>query len=134
MNVPAADDLLFRPEASLPRGATLALTALRWLLAAFFVFLAVKNLAGDATMARDFARWGFPDWFRGATAVAQVAGALLLLDVRGTFWGGALLAGVLVGATATHLRYDPPAAAISPLVVLAPTVVLGFVYRPPFLR
>jgi hypothetical protein len=134
MSLPSAAELLFRPDASLPRGATLALTALRWLLAAFFVFLAAKNLSGDATMARDFARWGFPGWFRAATALAQIAGALLLLDVRAAFWGGAVLAGVLAGATATHLLHDPPAAAISPLVVLAPTALVGFVYRPPFLR
>lgn len=85
-------------------------------------------------MAADFARWGFPNWFRVTTAVLQIAGAVLLLDVRSAFWGAALLTGVLVGATATHLMHDPPAAAIPPVVVLVLTTVVGCALRPPFLR
>jgi uncharacterized membrane protein YphA (DoxX/SURF4 family) len=129
----SATDLLLHDGPSLPRGLAAALTGLRWLLAAFFVLLAVKNLAGDETMARDFARWGFPDWFRVATAVAQAVGALLLLDGRVAFWGALVLAGVLVGAAVTHLLHDPPTAVVSPLVVLVPTVLVGWALRPPLL-
>lgn len=134
MNLPTTADLVLRDAAGLSRGAAIALTALRWILAAFFTLLAVRNLAGDATMAADFARWGFPSWFRVVTALLQIAGAMALLDVRGAFWGAALLAGVLVGAAATHLLHDPPAAVASPVVVLVLTGVVGVALRPPFLR
>jgi len=40
---------------------------------------------------------GFPSRFRVVTAVRQSTGALLLLDVRGAFWGAAALVDVLVG-------------------------------------
>ncbi len=109
-----------------------AVLAVRFLLAAFFVFVACKNLAGDEAMAGDFARWGYADWFRKLTAWLQILGAIaLVLPVAGAAFAGAvLLACILVGATVTHLRFDPPTAALSPLVFLALVSVLLVAYRP----
>jgi hypothetical protein len=77
---------------------------LRVLVAAFFVFLAGRNLSGDAQMAADFQRWGYADWFRTATALVQMLGALALLVPATRPLGALLLLGVLFGAIATHVR------------------------------
>ncbi len=109
-----------------------AVLGLRILLAAFFVFVAVRNLKGDEAMAADFERWGYAGWFRQLTAWLQIAGAVaLLLPVSGApFAGGMLLACILVGATVTHVRFDPPTAALSPLLFLALVSVILVACRP----
>jgi len=126
--------LVHESAASLPRTALLALGALRVLLALFFLFVAGKNLAGDAQMSADFSRWGYPDWFRVVTALIQVGGGLLLLSSRTTFVGSAILACVLVGAAWTHLRHDPPVTTLSPLVFLVLVGVVFYAFRPELLR
>lgn len=127
---------LLQPVASpdLSRGLATTSLVLRALLALFFVFMAAKNLSGDAQMASDFARWGYPAWFRVATAVLQVAGAVLLFVPGTTILGALLLGGVLVGATVTHLLHDPPAAMASPLVFLALLTAAVWPLRPALLR
>lgn len=99
-------------------GPTWALV-LRALLAAFFTFLAIKNLTGDAAMAADFERWGYPSWFRTATALVQLAGGLALLIPQWVTPAALLLACVLLGAVATHLLNDPPLTALSPAICAA---------------
>jgi hypothetical protein len=113
---------------------SMALTMLRVLVAAFFVFMAVKNLGGDATMAADFQRWGYAAWFRVLTATLQIVGAAALLWTRTSFLGAVLLACILTGAIITHVRHDPPQALVSPAVFLALVAVLLFAYRPALLR
>ncbi len=116
------------PEQGL--GASRALLALRLLLAAFFVFLAVKNLSGDLRMAEDFRRWGYSDGFRMLVGISQLVGAAALLVPGLTFLGAALLAGLLVGAIVTHLRFDPPAQALAAVVSLLLLLPLLWAYRP----
>ncbi|MFT5130469.1 MAG: putative membrane protein YphA (DoxX/SURF4 family) [Rhodothermales bacterium] len=120
--------LLFTADASKP------LLVLRILLILFFVLMASKNLMGNEQMRADFARWGYPEWFRILTACLQLLCAALFLHASVTFYGAALLSAMMVGAALTHLRYDPPAAIVSPLIFLAFAVVLAISYRPPLLR
>ncbi len=127
-------DLLYAPSVGGSRAATIALTSLRLLLAAFFVLVAIKNLAGDEAMASDFARWGYPDWFRVTTAVLQLAGAALLLSPSVSFHGAALLGCVLFGAVATHAIHDPPMALLSPVVFLGLVAPVLVAFRPALLR
>ena len=110
------------------------LLVLRVLLAAFFVYLAVKNLAGDARMAEDFRRWSYGDGFRVAVAIAQLVGAVALLVPPLAFAGALGLAVVLVGALVTHLRHDPPASALPALVCLLLLVPVLWAARPAPLR
>jgi putative oxidoreductase len=109
-----------------------AVLSVRILLAAFFVYVAARNLNGDEAMSADFERWGYAVWFRKLTAWLQIAGAVaLLIPLPGAaFAGGALLACILVGATITHLRFDPPMAAMAPVVFLALVSVILVAYRP----
>jgi uncharacterized membrane protein YphA (DoxX/SURF4 family) len=117
-------------EADAPK----ALLALRILLILFFVLMASKNLMGNEQMRADFARWGYPEWFRIFTACLQLLCAALLLHASVTFYGAAILCGMMLGAALTHLRFDPPAAIISPLVFLILAVTLAVSYRPPLMR
>ncbi|HZM00016.1 MAG TPA: DoxX family protein [Planctomycetota bacterium] len=111
-----------------------AVLVLRLLLAAFFAFLAVKNLAGDKGMAEDFRRWGYGDGFRITLAVAQLGGAVALFIPALSFAGALGLAVVLVGALATHLRHDPPLQAAPALVCLLLLLPVLWAARPPLLR
>lgn len=128
------EKLLYHPSPDLPRILGLVALTLRLLLAAFFLFMATKNLAGNEQMAGDFARWGYPDWFRVLTACLQIGGAIVLLLPGVSFWGAVLLGCVLLGATFTRLRFDGAAAALVPLAFLVLTVGLAVIYRPPLLR
>jgi putative oxidoreductase len=114
--------------------AVRALLALRLLLAAFFVFLAVKNLGGDVRMAEDFRRWGYSSEFRVLVAIAQLVGAAALLLPAFTFLGAALLGGLLIGAIVTHLRFDPPGHALAAVVSLILLLPLLWSYWPARLR
>ena len=116
------------------RGLAVMQLVLRVVLAGFFVFMAVRNLSGNAGMAADFTRWGYPSWFRQLTAWLQIVGALALLYPPLVFAGAVLLSGVLLGAIATHLRHDPAASALSPLLFLALLVPLLVVHRPAWMR
>jgi uncharacterized membrane protein YphA (DoxX/SURF4 family) len=112
--------------ASSPALPTTALV-LRFVLCAFFVFAALKNLSGDPAMAQDFARWGYAPWFRVAVAAAQLVGAVCLLVPSLRMAGVAVLAVILVGAVGTHLMHDPPLTALTPAVFLAPLALVAVV-------
>lgn len=103
---------------------------LRILLAAFFVFMAGKNLAGDEAMAADFQRWGYGDGFRLFTAGLQLLGGVLLLLPVTTFSACVVLGVVLIGALATHVRHDPLPSLAAPLVFMALLLPVALAYRP----
>jgi putative oxidoreductase len=128
------DALLYAPPPGAARAAAWAATSVRWLLAAAFLAMAARNLAGDERMATDFRRWGYPDSFRAFTAALQVVGASLLLVPATSFLGLAALGAVLLGAVGTHLMHDPAPSAIPAAAFLAVVAALGAYYRPPLLR
>ena len=126
--------LIHTPIEGASRGWMLAATVLRLAVAAFFVLMAAKNLAGDEAMVADFRRWGYADGFRQAVAGLQIVGAVLLTIPSVAFLGGVLLVGVLCGAVFTHALHDPPAALTSPVVFLALVGLATWPLRPPLLR
>lgn len=126
--------LFFSSAEALPRYLFWGALLLRVALAAFFVLLAAKNLGGDAHMAHDFRRWGYSLAFQRLVALAQVAGAVVLVFPSVCFWGGLLLVVLMLGAIATHLVHDPPATALAPLVVGILVAVSVVSFRPPLLR
>jgi len=111
-----------------------AATGGRLLLAAFFAFLAYQNLSGNAEMVADFRRWGYPEWFRSATAMLQAAGALLLIPPATCFLGACVMVAVLLGAVATHLANDPWATSLSPLAFLIAVIGTSVWFRPQLLQ
>ena len=61
-----------------------------------------KLFPNDSMVAR-FAAWGYAAWFVYVIGVIEVGGGVLVLHPRTAFWGGALLAIEMIGATLTHL-------------------------------
>lgn len=125
---------IYTPDDAGSKNLDFFMTSLRFLLAAFFIFAATKNLLGDETMAADFRRFGYSNWFRIATATLQIIGALLLLRMPIAFFGGSLLTCVLVGAVWSHFRHDPPMSMLAPAAFLLPAIAIMWHYRPPALR
>lgn len=89
--------------------------------AAFFASGGAK-LAGG--LVEDFERFGYPQWFRIAVGVGEVAAAAglaagLLGDQRYERPAGALLAATMAGAVHAHLVRggDDPTQAVAPLVL-----------------
>lgn len=126
--------LIHSPVEGASRGWMLAATVLRLAVAAFFLFMAVKNLTGDEAMLADFRRWGYADGFRQVVAVMQLIGAVLLVIPPVAFLGGVVLVGVLCGAVVTHAVHDPPAALASPLAFVLLVALSTWSLRPPLLR
>ena len=102
------------------------LWALRLLLALAFGAAGAAKLAGVPQMVQIFELIGIGQWFRYATGVVEVTGAILLLIPATGFLGGLLLAVTMVFGIATHLLVIGGSAV--PATVLA--LLSGFVtYR-----
>ncbi len=125
--------LLYRP-ATLGLSVK-ALGALAFLLGAFYVFLAVKNLRGDPQMLADYQRWGCTEGFRLLVACAQLSFGLLLCCRPLAFWGALPLALMMIGAIWIHARHDTqPRTWIPAAVFCALCATLAFALRPALLR
>lgn len=66
--------------------------------------------------------------------LVEVVGAIALLVPRLAPYAAAELGGVMIGATITHLMFDPPAHAAAPVILLGLLFVVGWARRPDFLR
>ena len=75
-----------------------------------------------------FARWGYPAWAPTVVALAELAGAAMLLVPHVARRAAAGLGIVMVGAIATHLRHGEWLAALVPLVLV---VLLGIIVANP---
>src|ERR1700730_4294020 len=71
--------------------------------AGMFLMVGFLKLSGNAQLVGLFEAIGLGQWFRYLTGTLEVAGAFLLLIPRTSGLGALMLAGVMVGAVATHL-------------------------------
>jgi len=73
-------------------------------VALIFVMSGLNKLtAAAAWQARFIDQWGLPGWMAGATAVAEIVGAVLLIRPKTAVFGGSIIAVVMLGATGTHI-------------------------------
>lgn len=96
-------------------------TALQVLLGAAFLAGGGATLAGAAYFKKEFARYGYPQWFRALTGAVEVVSALGLLagvvyPALGAL-GGLLLAATMSGAVFTHVRIKDPVGQAAPAAV-----------------
>ena len=81
-----------------------------------------QKLVGSEGQKKDFARFGYPAWFMYFTGAMEVTGAVgMFAGVFAPVWGalaGLLLAAVMVGAVATHIRVGDPVKNVVPASVL----------------
>src|SRR2546430_10636559 len=106
------------------KGRSTTVWVLSALLAALYLFTGGTKLAGMQMAVEEFARYGYPDWFRLAVGAAEVTGAVLLLVPRAALYGAIMLSVVMIGATVTHLTHQEAPNAVVPIVLL---VLLAFV-------
>lgn len=111
-----------------------ALWVLTILVGLAFLMSGGMKLTGPEAMVANFARWGYPAWFLYFIGVVEVLAAISLVVPRLTAYAAAELGGIMVGATVTHLVFDPPSHAVAPVVLLGLLFVVGWARRPDFLR
>jgi putative oxidoreductase len=110
-------------KASQPHHA--ALWILQILVAVVFVRSGSAKLIDAPAMVSLFDMIGVGQWFRYFTGALEITGALLLIIPRASFFGAALLSGVMVGAVATHL-FIVPSSPVLPLFLLAVCVFIAW--------
>lgn len=86
------------PSPKLVRGAS-------YLLALIFLASGTAKLLGLPFELEAFARWGYPLWFMYLTGVLEVAGGIALLWPRFSALASLCLAGLMIGAVATHVMH-----------------------------
>lgn len=75
-----------------------------WLTALFFLQNGVQKVIGVEQMAEMFRELGYPDWFRVAVGLIEIAGAVLLAIPRFTLHASAGLAVLMIGAAVSEAR------------------------------
>lgn len=83
-------------------------TVLAWLFAAFFIVGTVINLKIPEPVRKEYARWGYRDWFHYVTAVVELTVAVLLLFPASRPFGAALGAAVMAAAAGTICACNCP--------------------------
>jgi DoxX-like family len=103
---------------------------LAWILAAFFVFGGAVNIFAPESVAADYQRWEYPDWFHFATGGLELTTAVLLALAGTRLLGAALGSVVMLAATATVMVHGEHAHAILPIMILALLAIAGRTSRP----
>jgi uncharacterized membrane protein YphA (DoxX/SURF4 family) len=110
-----------------------ALWVLQVAAAAMLGMAGFAKLTGAPDMIALFDAVGVGQWFRYATGALEVLGAVLLLVPALAGAGALLLAGVMLGAVATHL-FVIGGSPVMPLVLLAVVAFIAFARRDRTLR
>jgi hypothetical protein len=104
------------------------------LLGLAFLGFGGMKVSGNEKQKQEFKRFGYPLWFMHLTGLLELTGAFGML--AGVFlapmWGavaGLLLAAVMVGAIATHIRVkDPVGKLVPPSVLLVLALAVSAIY------
>lgn len=75
------------------------------LLVVAFLCAGVVNAIGPAKVRRDFARWGYPVWWRFLTGGLEIACATLVAYPATRIFGFGLAVAILTAAVVTVLRH-----------------------------
>jgi uncharacterized membrane protein YphA (DoxX/SURF4 family) len=122
------------PAARRPgKAGNVALWILQVAAAAMLGMAGFAKLTGAPDMVALFDAVGVGQWFRYVTGSLEVLGAVLLLIPALAGVGALLLAGVMLGAVATHLFVIGGSPAI-PLVLLVALAAIAFARRERTLR
>lgn len=108
------------------KGRTIALWIVSVLLAAMFLFAGGLKLISPGQARPMFVAYGYPAWFATFIGTCEVLGAIGLLVPRLAGLAAAGLSVIMVGAFFTHATHREYTHAITPLVLLALLVVVGY--------
>jgi hypothetical protein len=98
---------------------------IRILVAVVFVIGAAGNLVGEATIVEDYARWGYPYWFRYLTGMLELITVALLLDRRRRKLGAALGGMIMAAALLTLVVHGEFAHALAPAALLLALIMVA---------
>lgn len=115
------------------RGRNIAAWVLSVALSAAYLAAGGAKLAGVPMMVQTFDQIGLGQWFRIATGLVEVVGALALLTPGYAFLGAVWLAATMVGALLAHLLVLQTPAAPA-FLLLSLDVVLASLRRDPSAR
>jgi len=104
------------------------LLVIKGLLTLAFVGAGLAKLGGVEMMVQTFDAVGLGQWFRYATGLIEIAGAILLWVNGAQFFGSALLAVTMAGAVLAHVFVIGPSA-IPALVLGILSVIVVFFHR-----
>lgn len=116
--------------AKLSRAKKTALWSVSILLVAAFLMFGTLKLTGAQPLVAEFAKWGYPTWFRLFVGVVEIGGAVLLLFPRTVALGTIGLGILMFGCVFTHLKAGEGPHAIPALVLLTLLAVVGYARRP----
>jgi len=88
----------------LSKNQVILMWTLSVLMAALFLFAGVSKLIGGAEVAAEFARFGYPTWFRYLIGLIEVAGAVCLLIPKVAAEAASFLVIIMLGAVISHIR------------------------------
>ncbi len=101
------------------------------LLAVVFTFVGGVKLLSAPGMVEEFAQIGFGQWFRYATGILEVSGAIAILIPRFRFGGAMLIATIMLGATAINLAVlHLPGLAVPTTGLMVLSLTLAWQWRP----
>ena len=112
-----ATSVVARP---VPRWLDRILTLLKWGLVVEFGGAGGAKLAGLPAMVALFAAIGFGQWFRYATGLWEITGAILLVLPRTTTLGALALSALMLGAAGSEMLilHRAPVSSLGTLVLL----------------
>jgi putative oxidoreductase len=111
------------------KAAAILVWIFRAVLGLLFISVALAKLTGGAQTVQLFAAIGWVQWFRFATGVLDLIGAILILIPRWTFYGAFLISCTIGLATVLYivLLHNNP---VVPLVLTSLAITLASVTRP----
>lgn len=99
------------------------------IVAVLFAVAGVVNLAGLGAVRRDFARWGYPAWFRFLCGALELSSAALLSGQQTRVVGLTLAGTIMIGALFTLLRNREPFRHLAPALVFSALIVVTVAAR-----
>jgi hypothetical protein len=99
---------------------------LAWALAAFFIFGGAVNIVAPESVASDYRRWGYPDWFHFVTGGLELTAAVFLALTATRQMGAALGSGIMMAAAVTVAFHGEYTHAILPVVILLLAAIIGW--------
>ena len=96
----------------------------------------MPGVPGVEFWIRDFARWGYPEWFRLVVGLAELFSFVLLLVPRLAGFGALIFAVIMLGAIFTHATHGESVRLPFNIVLLALSMIVVYVrgVRWPLLR
>jgi hypothetical protein len=99
------------------------------IVAILFTVAGMVNLAGYGAVKRNFARWGYPAWFRLLCGALELLSAALLAGQQTRGLGLALAGAIMIGALFTLVRNREPFGHLAPALIFSALVVVTVALR-----